>query len=81
MKKERNIYLKINNLQDILYNAAKNPIFYNYKWNTTFKNYDLLWCTPETILYINYTFIKNKLKKFFKRSSNNVVTTLVNTLK
>ena len=80
MKKE--MLLKTNNLQDIWYNAVKNPIFYHYTWNTAFKNYELLWCAPETILYINYTFIQNEFKKkIFLRSSDNVVTTLVNTLK
>ena len=59
--------LKINNLQDILYNAVKKPIFYNYKWNITFKNHELLWSTPETILCIDYTSIKNKFKKIFEK--------------
>ena len=47
------------------------PIFYNYKWSTTFKNCESLYCTPVTyiILYINCTLIKREIHRAF-RSKN-----------
>ena len=55
---------KVSN-KDILYTKRIEPIFYNYKWSITSKNYESLYCTSVTyiILYINYTSIIKKTKK------------------